>query len=82
MDDYVVMFEIEKGEYVYDTGKDIFTNYDPAITFATEEEALKRAAKWNTGIVIHRNVNIREMTRDERDRAKVRASLNGEVKHD
>ena len=79
---YTVMFEIEKGEYVYDTGKDAFTNYDPAVVYATKEEALKRAAKWNTGIVVEREVHIREMTRDERDRAKVRSRLNGETNHD
>ena len=63
---WAVMFEIEKYEFVYDTGKDCFTPSDPAIYFTNKEEAQKRADKWNTGVVVP---YIKPMTDDERKRS-------------
>ena len=60
---WAVMFEIDSGEFVYDTGKDSFTANDPTVWFNTKEEAQKRADKWNTGVVVP---YIRPMTDDER----------------
>jgi len=67
------MFEIEKSEFVYDTGKQIFTKYDPPIIFKTKKEAQKQADKWNTGVVVS---YIRPMTKDERNRSKEREAIN------
>ncbi len=63
---WAVMFEIEEGEFIYDTGKDCFTLNDPAIYFTDKEEAQKRADKWNTGVVVP---YIKPMTDDERKRS-------------
>ena len=60
---YAVMFEIDTDEFVYDTGKDCFTAFDPVKWFTSKEEAQKRADKWNTGTVVP---YIRPMTDDER----------------
>lgn len=70
---YAVMFEIEEGEFVYDTGKQIFTNHDSPVIFKTKKEAQKQADKWNTGVVVS---YIRPMTKDERNRSKEREAIN------
>jgi len=70
---YAVMFEIEKDELVYDTGKDTFTSIDKAMVFATKEEAQQRATKWNTGIVVP---YIKPMTQDEKQASVQRGKRN------
>ena len=52
---YLVMFEIEKGEIAYSTGKSSFTTNDDPKVFDTLEEAEKEAKKWNTGRVVQHN---------------------------
>ena len=49
---YAVMFEVEKDELIYDSGKDHFTAMDKPMVFATKKEAQARANKWNTGRVV------------------------------
>jgi hypothetical protein len=63
---WAVMFEIEKGEFVYDTGKKVFTNYDDPLIFTDKEEAMGQAKNWNTGTVVP---YIRPMTDEERHRS-------------
>ena len=70
---WAVMFEIDKGELVYDTGKNPFTNKDEPLVFKTKEEAQVQASKWNTGIVVG---YISPMTDDERSRSKEREVIN------
>jgi|TARA_R110002111_G_scaffold2330_1_gene15233 hypothetical protein len=66
---WAVMFEIEKGEFVYDTGKTVFTNYDSPLMFTDKEVAKKRATQWNTGTVVP---YIRPMTDEERQESRIR----------
>jgi|TARA_R110000796_G_scaffold181959_1_gene298515 hypothetical protein len=70
---YAVMFEVEKDELIYDSGKDHFTAMDKPMVFATKEEAQARANKWNTGRVVP---YISPMTDDERQRSKEREAIN------
>jgi hypothetical protein len=70
---WAVMFEIEKDEFVYDTGKNPFTDKDEPLVFKTKEEAQVQAAKWNTGIAVG---YIRPMSDDERQRSKEREAIN------
>lgn len=70
---YAVMFEIEESEFVYDTGKQIFTDHDSPVIFKTKKEAQKQADKWNTGVVVS---YIRPMTKNERNRSKEREAIN------
>ena len=49
---WAVMFEIEGGEWAYDTGKQVFTKYDTPLLFTDKEKAMAQAKKWNTGIVV------------------------------
>ena len=70
---WAVMFEIEKDEFVYDTGKNPFTNKDKPLVFKTKEEAQVQASKWNTGIAVG---YISPMTDDERNRSKEREAIN------
>jgi hypothetical protein len=60
---WAVMFEIEKDDLVYDTGKDSFTANDPPVWYSNKEDAQKRADNWNTGIVVP---YVKPMTEDER----------------
>tara|TARA_R110000782_G_scaffold73065_1_gene146054 strand:+ start:114 stop:359 length:246 start_codon:yes stop_codon:yes gene_type:complete len=77
---YTVMFQVEEGEWMYASAENPFTYSSPALSFTTREEALVEAGKYNTGIVVEREGNIREFNREERLRAKMRDILNG-VKH-
>lgn len=52
MTKYAVMFEIERGELVYATGKQPFKTGDSPKIFETKEEAEAEAARWNTGTVV------------------------------
>jgi hypothetical protein len=70
---YAVMFEVERDELIYDTGKDAFTAMDEPIVFNTKEEAEKRATKWNTGRVVP---YIKPMTNDERQASVQRGERN------
>ena len=67
------MFEVERDELIYDTGKDVFTAMDEPIVFNTKEEAEKRATKWNTGRVVP---YIKPMTNDERQASVQRGERN------
>jgi len=66
---WAVMFEIEKGEYVFDTGKDVFTEKDLPLYFNNKEDAQKHSHKWNTGVVVP---YIKPMTEEERKSSKKR----------
>ena len=52
---YLVIFEIDKGEIAYSTGKSSFTKNDHPKVFDTLEEAEEEAKKWNTGRVVQHN---------------------------
>ena len=49
---YAVMFEVEKGEWMYASGENPFTYDSPPLIFSTKEEARKVAMKYNTGAVV------------------------------
>ena len=70
---YAVMFEVERDELIYDTGKDAFTAMDEPIVFKTREEAEKRANKRNKGRVVP---YIKPMTNDERQASVQRGERN------
>tara|TARA_R100001244_G_scaffold94062_1_gene70697 strand:+ start:724 stop:951 length:228 start_codon:yes stop_codon:yes gene_type:complete len=70
---WAVMFEIEGGEWAYDTGKKVFTNYDKTLVFTDKEEAMVQAKKWNTGIVVPW---IREFDEEERQASIQREAVN------
>jgi len=70
---WAVMFEIEKGERVYDTGKDCFTVDDKPLVFAKKSDAIEQAKKWNTGIVV---AWLREFDDDERQASIERGKVN------
>jgi len=66
---WAVMFEVEEGEYMYDTGKPMFTLKDNPLVFYNKENAIAQAKLWNTGIVVP---YIRPMSDEERQQSKVR----------
>lgn len=66
---WAVMFEVEEGEYMYDTGKLVFTSKDNPLVFYNKENAVAQAKLWNTGIVVP---YIRPMSDEERQQSKVR----------
>ncbi len=70
---WAVMFEIEEGELVYDTGKDCFTTYDKPLVFAKKSDAIEQAKKWNTGIVV---AWLRAFDDDERQASIERGKVN------
>jgi len=70
---WAVMFEIEGGEWAYDTGKKVFTNYDKPLVWGDKEEAMVQAKKWNTGIVVPW---IREFDEEERQASIQREAVN------
>ncbi len=74
---YAVMFEVERGEWMYASGENPFTYNSPPLTFNTKEEARKEAIKYNTGIVVQRDGDIREFSKGERMAAKIRQIANG-----
>jgi len=70
---WAVMFEIEGGEWAYDTGKQVFTNYDAPLIFTDKEKAMAQAKKWNTGIVVPW---LREFDEEERQASIQRDQAN------
>ena len=66
---WAVMFEVEEGELMYDTGKPMFTINDDPLVFYNKDEAIAQAKLWNTGIVVP---YIRPMSDEERQQSKVR----------
>ena len=51
---WAVMFEVDEGELMYDTGKPMFTLKDDPLVFTNKDEAIAQAKLWNTGIVVHK----------------------------
>ena len=49
---YMVMIEIDTGEYHYVTGNEQFNTGDNPKLFDTLCEAQQEANKWNTGVVV------------------------------
>jgi len=71
---WAVMFQIERDELAYDTGKDLFSMYDKPLLFKTKQEAEERAKVWNTGVVVP---YIRPMSVDEIQSSIQRDTRNG-----
>jgi len=74
---YAVMFQIEQDEWVYASGENPFTSSSPILTFNTHEAASEVAEKYNTGIVVQQEGELREFDRSERGRSVVRSLVNG-----
>jgi len=66
---WAVMFEVEEGELMYDTGKPMFNLNDDPLVFYNKENAIAQAKLWNTGFVVP---YIRPMSDEERQQSKVR----------
>lgn len=71
------MFQIEQDEWVYASGENPFTASSPVLTFTTHDAASEVAAKYNTGIVVQQEGELREFDRSERGRSVVRSRVNG-----
>tara|TARA_R110000782_G_scaffold9189_1_gene29740 strand:+ start:156 stop:383 length:228 start_codon:yes stop_codon:yes gene_type:complete len=70
---WAVMFEVEEGEYMYDTGKLMFTSKDNPLVFYNKENAVAQAKLWNTGIVVPW---LREFDEEERQASIQRDQAN------
>lgn len=73
---YAVMIEIDTGEWEYVRETNPFSNSTPVLLFDTKADADAECTKWITGRVIEWQ-EIREMTPEERRRAKEREDWNG-----
>ena len=75
---YAVMIEIEMGEWSYVADENPFTIYSSPLLFNNREQAEEEATKWNTGVVVEREGEIRSFDSSEKSRAKLRAYMNKE----
>ena len=75
---YAVMIEVERGEWSYVSEEDPFTIYSAPRLFNNKAQAEEEAAKWNTGVVVEREGDIRSFDKSEKSRAKLRAYMNKE----
>jgi len=63
-DKYVVMYQVDTGEYAYATAENPFTYDSKKLIFDTKFEAQVEAAKYNTGFVVEQaDINPREAIR-------------------
>jgi hypothetical protein len=72
---YLVMFEVEEGEWMYASAENPFTYDSAPLIFDTKVEAETHSLRYNTGIVVKQS-DVRPFDRSERERAKVRADIN------
>tara|TARA_R110000744_G_scaffold28263_1_gene68347 strand:+ start:58 stop:297 length:240 start_codon:yes stop_codon:yes gene_type:complete len=75
---YLVMFEVEEGEWMYASAENPFTYESKPLIFDSKDEAGVHAKKYNTGVVVEQT-DIRPFDVDERARARVRAAINNGV---
>jgi hypothetical protein len=75
---YAVMIEIERGEWSYVSEENPFTIYSSPMLFNNKAQAEEEAAKWNTGVVVEREGDIRSFDKSEKSRSKLRAYMNKE----
>ena len=75
---YLVMFEVEEGEWMYASAENPFTYDSKPLIFDSKDEAEVHAKKYNTGVVVEQT-DIRPFDVDERARARVRAAINNGV---
>lgn len=68
------MFQIERDEWAYDTGKTFFSNFDEPIFFKDKADAEEQAKMWNTGVVVP---YITKMSEDELKASIYRSERNG-----
>ncbi len=73
---YAVMIEIDTGEWEYVRETNPFSNSTPVLLFNNKDLAEEECKQWNTGRVVEWP-EIREMTPEERRRAKEREDWNG-----
>ena len=78
---YAVLIEIDTGEWEYIRETNPFSNSTPVLLFDNKDLAEEECKKWITGHVIEwqeiRWQELREMTSEERQRAKERDKWNG-----
>lgn len=75
---YGVMIKVDKGEWLYVSEDNPFTIYSSPLLFNNKEQAEEEAAKWNTGIVVEREGDVRSFDKSEKTRAKLRSYMNKE----
>jgi len=74
-DSYLVMFEVDEGEWMYATAENPFSYDSKKLVFDTKGEAEAHRLRYNSSIVVKQS-DIRPFDRSERERAKVRAEIN------
>ena len=76
---YAVMFEVDTNEWMYATGKKVFSYKTPMITFGSKAQAEELRKTFNTAVIVEVEGEIRELDKDERQRSVEREYLNMEV---
>lgn len=74
-DKYVVMYEVDTGEYAYATAENPFTYDSKKLIFDTKDQAEIHAKNYATSFVIKQS-EIRPFDKTERARAKIREEIN------
>ena len=72
---YLVNVEVDEGEWMYATAENPFTYESKPLIFETKGEAEAHVLRYNNAHVEEQS-DIRPMTSDELNRAKVRSQLN------
>lgn len=72
---YLVMFEVEEGEWMYASAENPFTYDSAPLIFETKGEAEAHSLRYKASRVLLQS-EVRPFDRHERQRAKVRAAIN------
>jgi hypothetical protein len=66
---YAVMFEVDTNEWMYATGKKVFSYKTPRITFGSEAQAEELRKTFNNAVIVKVEGDIKELTKEERHRS-------------
>ena len=72
---YLVKFEVDVDEWAYASAENPFTYESKPLIFETKGEAEAHLLRYNNAYVVEQT-DIRPLTTEERNRAKVRALIN------
>jgi hypothetical protein len=72
---YLVLFEVDEGEWMYSSAENPFTYDSKPIIFETKGEAEAHRLRYNNAHVVKQS-DIKPFTQSERERAKVRSLIN------
>ena len=72
---YLVLFEVDEGEWMYATSENPFTVQSKPLIFETKGEAEAHLLRYNNAHVVDQD-DIKPFDKSELERAKVRASVN------